>query len=229
MNGERKRRNYIPLLLAITWTVIGLVLFLNFKDPRQTGAIEMEEAPVANTPVAKSPVDAPDSDEPEVVEQGPIEDPIDAPKIIVWKSERRLDLYDGEEVVKSYRIGLGFATEGDKEREGDGRTPEGEYYICQKNPNSNYHLSIGMSYPNIKDATGGIRRGIITQDEYESIVNAIENGRQPPWNTELGGEIFIHGNGSQSDWTLGCIALDDEDIEELYDVIPVGTGVVVNP
>ncbi len=229
MNGGRKRRNYIPLLLAITWTVIGLVLFLNFKDSRHTGAIEMEEAPVANTPVAKSPVDAPDSDEPEVVEQVPIEDPIDAPKIIVWKSERRLDLYDGEEVVKSYRIGLGFAPEGDKEREGDGRTPEGEYYICQKNPHSSFHLSIGMSYPNIKDATGGIRRGIITQDEYENIVNAIENGRQPPWNTALGGEIFIHGSGSQSDWTLGCIALDNEDIEELYEVIPVGTVVVVNP
>lgn len=228
MNEGRKKRNYIPLLLAITWTMIGLVLFLNFKDSRQTGAIEREEGPVANAHVAKSPVDAPDSDEPEVVEQGPIEDPIDAPKIIVWKSERRLDLYDGDEFVKSYRIGLGFATEGDKEREGDGRTPEGEYYICQKNPHSNFHLSIGMSYPNIKDATGGIRRGIITQDEYESIVNAIENGRQPPWDTALGGEIFIHGNGSHSDWTLGCIALDDEDIEELYEVIPVGTGVVVN-
>ena len=239
MNGERKRRNYIPLLLAITWTVIGLVLFLNFRESRHTGVIESEEAPVGNTAqndasvaetVEVSPETAdPVSIEEPVLEPVAVDEPMSDPKIIVWKSERRLDLYDGDEVVKSYRIGLGFAPEGDKEKEGDGRTPEGEYYICQKNPNSNYHLSIGMSYPNVKDATGGIRRGTITQDEHDRIAYAIESKRQPLWNTALGGEIFIHGSGSQSDWTLGCIALDNEDIEELYEVIPVGTVVVVNP
>ncbi len=167
-----------------------------------------------------------ESDPPERI---PIETPPDDPKIIVWKSDRRLDLYDGEDLVKSYRVGLGFTPEGHKEREGDGRTPEGEYYVCVKNPHSRFYLALGISYPNDEDANMGLREGIITGEEYDSIIYAIRNRRQPPWNTALGGEIFIHGNGSHSDWTLGCVALDDEDIKELYDVIPMGTEVVINP
>ncbi len=58
---------------------------------------------------------------------------------------------------------------------------------------------------------------------------AIDNGRCPPWNTRLGGEIFIHGRGSGSDWTLGCVALDDADMKELYDAVSLGTPVIIHP
>ena len=204
-----------------------------FACGKQSGDVYLNEADGNVSESTENDVEVntqePSYDESDPPEKIPIEIPPDDPKIIVWKSDRRLDLYDGEDLVKSYRIGLGFTPEGHKEREGDGRTPEGEYYVCVKNPYSRFYLALGISYPNNEDADMGLREGIITGEEYDSIIYAIRNRRQPPWNTALGGEIFIHGNGSHSDWTLGCAALDDEDIKELYDMIPMGTVVVINP
>lgn len=159
----------------------------------------------------------------------PINSRLNNLKVVVWKSERRLELYSDGEIVRTYPVGLGFSPEGDKERQGDGKTPEGEFYVCVKNPNSRFYLSLGISYPNIEDADRGLNDGLINEDEHQSISYAIQHKRKPPWNTALGGEICIHGHGSGSDWTLGCVALDNEHIRELYDSIPVGTPVVINP
>jgi len=158
-----------------------------------------------------------------------LEKPLINPRIIISKSKRRLELYCDSTIVRSYRIGLGFQPIGDKVREGDGRTPEGNYYVCVKNPKSRYYLSLGLSYPNIRDAKRGLREGLISHKQYNEIVQAIRNRRIPPWNTALGGEIFIHGHGSKSDWTLGCIALNDSDIHELYEAISIGTPVEIQP
>ncbi|MHC4258947.1 MAG: L,D-transpeptidase family protein [Planctomycetota bacterium] len=149
------------------------------------------------------------------------------PKIVVDKSKRRLFLYSDSKIVRSYRIVLGFQPTGDKVEEGDGRTPEGRYYVCVKNPKSQYYLSLGLSYPNIQDAERGLRGGLISRQQYRRIAEAISQGRQPPWHTPLGGEIFIHGDGSKRDWTLGCIALNNDDMRELYDVVSVGTPVLI--
>lgn len=151
------------------------------------------------------------------------------PKIVVSKSQRRLYLYSKSAIVRAYRIGLGFQPMGHKAREGDGRTPEGKYYVCVKNPKSRYYLSLGLSYPNVQNAEGGLRKGLITRQQYQEIVEAIRNGGTPPWNTALGGEIFIHGHGAKSDWTLGCMAMENEDIRELYNAVPVGTPVIIQP
>ena len=151
------------------------------------------------------------------------------PKIIIEKSKRILSLYDGDTLVKSYRAGLGFAPVGVKKREGDSKTPEGAYYISTKNPNSRFYLSLGLSYPNAADASAGLARGAISQGEHDKIVAAITDGETPLWKTALGGEIFIHGHGSANDWTLGCIALDDADIEELYNSLREGTPVEILP
>jgi murein L,D-transpeptidase YafK len=118
---------------------------------------------------------------------------------------------------------------GHKLTHGDGRTPEGQYYICVKNPNSKYYLSLGLSYPNIEDAQRGLRAGLISTEQYQKIAQAITDGETPPWDTPLGGEIFIHGRGSASNWTRGCIALDDKDIRELYDAVAIGTPVLIQP
>jgi murein L,D-transpeptidase YafK len=131
--------------------------------------------------------------------------------------------------VRTYRIGLGFNPKGHKHKEGDGRTPEGSYYICCKNPNSRYYLSLGLSYPNEQDAAKGLQDGRITGTQCRRIKNAIRRKATPPWNTPLGGEIFIHGRGSHRDWTLGCIALDDGDMRELFGAVPVGTPVTILP
>ncbi len=82
-----------------------------------------------------------------------------APRIVVTKSERRLDLFDGPELVASYRVVLGFEPIGDKERKDDGRTPEGEFFVFVKNSKSKYHLSLGLSYPDTGDAERGLAAG----------------------------------------------------------------------
>lgn len=155
--------------------------------------------------------------------------PLTRPRIVVSKAARRLVLYEDGRAVRTYRVGLGTAPSGDKEREGDRRTPEGDFYVCVKNPQSAFYLSLGLSYPNEEDAERGLGAGLITRAQYRRIVRAVRRGQTPPWNTALGGMIFIHGRGSQTDWTWGCVALDDPDVKELFDAVPVGTPVRIEP
>lgn len=149
--------------------------------------------------------------------------------IIVKKSERLLELWQGETLIDSFSIGLGWAPEGHKQIEGDGKTPEGEYYVCVRNRNSSFYLSLGVSYPNEKDAAAALEDGRIDNATYERIANAIEKGQCPDWNTALGGAIMIHGHGGSSDWTAGCVAVDNEVMDLLFDYCPVGTKITILP
>jgi murein L,D-transpeptidase YafK len=155
--------------------------------------------------------------------------PIEKPRIIVYKKARKLELYSGKSLVRTYRVGLGFNPVADKQREGDGATPEGEFYVFVKNNRSAYYLSLGVSYPNVEDADRGLRDGLITKAEHASIVEAIKKKKAPPQYTKLGGLIYIHGNGAGSDWTLGCVALENNEMKELYDAVTVGTPVTIKP
>jgi murein L,D-transpeptidase YafK len=160
-------------------------------------------------------------------------------RILVKKSERKLYLYRignlGEKLAKTYNIALGNNPVGHKQRQGDGATPEGEYYITHKNPKSNFYLSLGVSYPNVKDADAGLKSGLITQAQHKAITSAINTKTKPPQNTRLGGDIFIHGGGTGKllglvrDWTLGSVALENEDIKELFELLPVKTPVKIVP
>ncbi len=154
---------------------------------------------------------------------------LENPKIIVSKKERKLELFDGGKLIKTYKIALGSAPVGDKEIEGDGKTPEGDFYIFTKNSESKFYLSLGISYPNIEDAARGLEKGLITQAEYDLIVNAINEKKMPLQNTKLGGEIYLHGSGNLADWTQGCVALTNADIKEIFDAIPVKTFVKIVP
>ena len=136
-------------------------------------------------------------------------------------------LYSNNKLVRLYRVGLGTDPVNDKIKEGDRRTPEGEFYIFIKNEHSAFYLSLGLSYPNAEDAERGLRDGLITRAQYNSILDAIRRKVAPPQNTPLGGQIYIHGNGSQSDWTWGCVALDNPNMRELFDAVPVKTTVVI--
>ncbi|APZ52594.1 Ykud domain-containing protein [Salipiger abyssi] len=132
-------------------------------------------------------------------------------QIVVQKSQRRMFLLHNQEVLKAYDIGLGFSPEGHKQVEGDGRTPEGMYFIDRRNPNSNYHLSIGISYPNPADRAFA-----------ETL------GKSP------GGDIFIHGRPWKDrkggrDWTAGCIAVTDREMEDIYAMVRNGTPIVITP
>jgi tetratricopeptide (TPR) repeat protein len=139
-----------------------------------------------------------------------------ADKILIEKKERRLTLISKDKVLKTYNIALGGNPNGQKERQGDNKTPEGTYVIDSRNKNNRYHRSLHISYPNEKDKK-----------------RAKELGVSP------GGDIMIHGikNGfswigdfhTEFDWTKGCIAVTDEEIEEIEKLVPNGTIVEIRP
>jgi len=174
-------------------------------------------------------------DEPGVAEipQRWTDEPLGAlgePAIIVQKSTRLLTVLDRCKPVKTYRITVGNNLQ-DKRIEGDLCTPEGEFYICTKQGpgKTRFYRSFGLSYPNIEDAERGLADGTITQSHHDSITRAIQAGQQPPWKTPLGGEIMIHGCKNGRAGTLGCVALDNADMLELFSVLQIDTPVKIIP
>lgn len=133
-------------------------------------------------------------------------------KVEVFKNARVMKLYHGKRVLETYQVDLGFGAVGDKQFEGDGKTPEGRYLIDRRNPNSSFYLSIGISYPNARD-----------------IAAARAVGRDP------GGDIFIHGQpnvlkGDRGpDWTAGCIAVKNSEMREIYAMVRNGTVIDIFP
>ncbi len=150
-------------------------------------------------------------------------------RIVVKKSERKLELWQGEALIGSYSVGLGFTPEGHKQVEGDGKTPEGEYYVCTRVNPSVFYLSLGVSYPNKNDALAALQDGRIDQATYDRIATAIDNGQRPDWYTPLGGEIMIHGMGGSRDWTAGCVAVDNDVMEILFEYCQLGTRITILP
>lgn len=178
---------------------------------------------------AQLPTDAPcNPQDDEDFDPGlPVSAPLKSPKIVIKKAKKKLFLYSEEKLLRTYPIKLGFNPVGNKIRQGDKCTPEGSYYICMKNPRSKYHLSLGLSYPSIEDADRGLEQKLITKSDHNRITERISKKSIPPWDTPLGGEIFIHGGGETWDWTYGCVAMCNKDIEELFKVIALGTQVVI--
>ncbi|HZR78930.1 MAG TPA: L,D-transpeptidase family protein, partial [Chthoniobacterales bacterium] len=137
-------------------------------------------------------------------------------RILVEKSARRLSVFAAGEKLKSYHIALGRSPIGAKEREGDMKTPEGLYQIDARNPQSDYHLALHVSYPSEEDTERAAGRGV--NAGFDIMVHGIRNGGG--W---IGAFHRLH------DWTAGCIALTDEGIEELYRVTPDGTAIEIRP
>jgi len=161
-------------------------------------------------------------------------------RLVIWKSRYTLTLYKGNMPVKTYRavFGRGYL-DGDKQMTGDKRTPEGEFYICSMNNSKRFYKFIGLSYPGMKHAEYGLRSNIITANQYAEIKKAIDERQQPPWDTQLGGAVGIHGRMlddtappkalSTQNWTDGCIALNNADVDEIYSVVSLGTPVTILP
>jgi murein L,D-transpeptidase YafK len=138
-----------------------------------------------------------------------------ATRVVVYKSERRMELLRGSEVLRSYKVSLGLVPQGHKERVGDFRTPEGRYYLTRRNPRSEFFLSIQVSYPGPQD-----------------LKSARANGRDP------GGSIMIHGLPNQlkrepnyysRDWTDGCIAVSNSDMLEIWLLTNSNTPIDILP
>ena len=136
--------------------------------------------------------------------------------ILVEKQKHSMTVFYHDQSLKQYRIALGFSPKGHKLHEGDGRTPEGQYYIIDKNPNSKFHLSLKLSYPSPKDKHSAQKKGL-----------------------NPGGDIMIHGLSAfneqagrwhtMRDWTLGCIAVTNDEIEEIFRLAEIGTPVKIIP
>jgi murein L,D-transpeptidase YafK len=135
-------------------------------------------------------------------------------RIVIEKAARRMVVYRGDEALKTYRIALGSEPLGAKQRQGDGRTPEGSYTIDRKNVGSAFHLSLGISYPTPAD-----------------------RARAKAGGYSAGGDIMIHGQPNALpqdvvvpyDWTAGCIALSNPEIEEIFAAAEIGTTVEITP
>jgi len=198
---------------------------VNRLGPRPVAAERAPNAPISLQKLQSTPREIPRNPRNATAEVGPLK----APRILVKKAERKLFLFSDDKLVRTYSVGLGLSPVGDKVRQGDRRTPEGDFYVFTKNDKSAFYLSLGISYPNAAHAERGLRDGLITKAQYAAIREALKAGVGPPQNTALGGDIYIHGNGASSDWTWGCVALEDKDIRELFNAIPVGTPVRIVP
>ena len=141
--------------------------------------------------------------------------------LVARKSARRLMLYEAGGLRACWRIGLGFAPVGHKQVEGDGKTPEGWYPTSDK-PWSVFDDAIAIHYPATRDAADALAGRRIRRGQYDAVAFSNLRRAVPPQRTPMGGAILIHGGGSSSDWTLGCIALDDQDLEDLRSRLPRG-------
>lgn len=155
------------------------------------------------------------------------------PHIQVIKSQRKLYVFDGPALIKSYSCITG-SNIGDKQIEGDRKTPEGCFQIVFKNPHSKFHLSLGLDYPNKEDADRGLEQGLLSADIYNQLIHDLQHSdmadeqvQNRVWKTPLGGEIFIHGCAEGRTGTAGCVALTNPDMTELYALCPVGTSVEI--
>jgi len=164
-------------------------------------------------------------------------------KIVISKSQQTLEFFKNGSAAKKYRVCLGLNPLGPKRVQGDSRTPEGDYFVCYKSTASRFHRFIGISYPGVQDAQAAFEAGLICLDDREAITDQIRKGESPPWNTPLGGWVGIHGYPSSSyehkwalllypkphNWTDGCIALWNFEIEELFRSVALKTPVRINP
>lgn len=151
--------------------------------------------------------------------------------VLVDKPSRKMTIFLGGKPIKSYRVFLGFNPDGEKTRRGDGCTPVGDYYICRRNAGSAYNRSLLISYPSPKDAEKGVEDGLVALGTLGNVVSAYRAGSVPPQDTRLGGNICIHGEGGRrrpsKDWTAGCVAVTNEEIEEVFALVPTGTSVTI--
>ena len=162
---------------------------------------------------------------------------INHPIIIINRKEYTLSLYNDTTFIKDYRAYFGRNVQSQKSRKNDLATPVGNYQICEIDTTYQYDKLFKLNYPNISDISEGLRKGIITQQQYDSLKDELRNGGCPRTDTELGNNIGIQGLGRLNfllknlpfvyNWTDGSIAISNESIDEIYPLVKKGTKVVI--
>lgn len=160
------------------------------------------------------------SPEAEIINQVPLAELPKATQIIVDKAERRLDVLSGDKIIRTYPMRLGFSPGGTKEKEGDGKTPEGDYVIDWRNPKSIYYKSLHVSYPNAEDKHRAKMLGVNPGGDImiHALPNSMNTDGQP-----------LHNYIPDLDWTAGCIAVSNAAMDELWVLVNDGTPIKINP
>ena len=162
---------------------------------------------------------------------------IEHPVLLIERKNYSLSLFEDTILIKTYRANFGRNVNTPKYKADDESTPIGEYFICSYDSVHKYHKFLMINYPNLEDAAEGLRKGLITQKEYDKIRYDFYFGSCPTIRTALGSNMGIHGIGEYNsifknlpfvfNWTTGSIAVTNEDIDEIYSVVKKGTKVVI--
>lgn len=158
-------------------------------------------------------------------------------ELLIKRSEKRLIVQKEGQTIRSFHVALGSGGRQGKEQAGDRRTPMGEYHITQVRDSNTFYMFLQLDYPSVRDAINALKSERISKQEYRKILDAHIFGHLPPQNTSLGGAIGIHGIGVETEkkleihqlanWTQGCIALRNEEIDLLIPYIQKGTTVKI--
>jgi murein L,D-transpeptidase YafK len=158
-------------------------------------------------------------------------------ELVIDHSEHKLIVKKDGSILRTFKVAMGSGGRKAKLHEGDHKTPKGTYHIRKIRDSQRFHMFLQLSYPNMDDARRALQNKVITRYEYRKILDAHSYGKLPPQNTALGGAIGIHGIGHETkdkleihqiaDWTQGCIALRNDEIEELSRFIHIGTTVSI--
>ncbi len=151
------------------------------------------------------------------------------PEVYIYKEKRRLYVIQSNVLVRDYPVGLGSHPSGDKEYDTDGKTPEGDFLICRKDPVARFGKALSLNYPLRRHAERAFFAGLLSPTEFKEILVAYERKADPPSHTKLGGQLMIHAGGAQRDWTEGGIALYKSDMEELFNIALTGTQIHIRP
>jgi murein L,D-transpeptidase YafK len=146
----------------------------------------------------------------------PLPDGVVIDKLIVYKEKRKMEAYSGTELMKTYNVALGKNPLGHKEFEGDNKTPEGRYVITARNPNSGYHKNLGVSYPNETDKANAEKLGKPAGGDIK--IHGLRNGRG-----------YIGKFHHLKDWTAGCIAVTNDEVDELYAAVKPNAVIEIRP
>ncbi len=159
------------------------------------------------------------------------------PKIVIDRHNYTLGIYEDSVLIKNYKVSFGKSVHTPKTRAGDKATPVGIYKICKIYTTHKYHKFFQINYPNLDDGANALRKGLISQKEYNDIKFEYYYEECPKYHNLLGGNIGIHGIGELNyifknlpfvfNWTDGSIAMSNENIDEIYSVIREGTEVVI--
>ena len=211
---DASRIHLLAWLLCLTLVPVSSADEASSREPgKKKGALVAPCSAVPDKPLA------------EICAEKGITLPLRSARLIVYKAERALVLLEDDTVLKTYAIALGGAPEGPKEVEGDSRTPEGDYSLI-RHRSPTFGPCFYISYPNTEDARKGLATGRISQTVKDKIERKTKAVSLPPRGTALGDHILLHGTKDRTtscitsyDWTLGCIALENEHIDELLDSI----------